>query len=89
MEGVGMLVEHLERVLDGLAPHTLTEPWDTTGLLVGRRGTEVSRVIVALDLTEDVVVVYPRRSERKCSPGKFQKQQNQSIARRCIFRHES
>lgn len=51
-----MLVEDLERVLDELAPRTLTEPWDTTGLLVGRRGTEISKVIVALDLTEDVVV---------------------------------
>ena len=51
-----MLVEDLERVLDELAPRALTEPWDTTGLLVGRRGTEVSKVIVALDLTEDVVV---------------------------------
>ena len=51
-----MLVEDLERVLDELAPRALTESWDTTGLLVGRRGTEVSKVIVALDLTEDVVV---------------------------------
>ena len=51
-----MLVEDLERVLEGLAPGTLTEPWDNTGLLVGRRGTEISKVIVALDLTEDVVV---------------------------------
>ena len=55
-EVVGMLVEDLERVLDELAPRTLTEPWDTTGLLVGRRGTEISKVIVALDLSEDVVV---------------------------------
>lgn len=51
-----MLVEDLERVLDELAPGTLTEPWDVTGLLVGRRGTEVTKVLVALDLTEDVVV---------------------------------
>lgn len=51
-----MLVEDLERVLDELAPCALTEPWDTTGLLVGRRGTEISKVIVALDLSEDVVV---------------------------------
>lgn len=51
-----MLVEDLERVVDELAPRALTEPWDTTGLLVGRRGTEISKVIVALDLTEDVVV---------------------------------
>lgn len=51
-----MLVEDLERVLDDLAPHVLTERWDTTGLLVGRRGTEVSKVIVSLDLSEEVVV---------------------------------
>lgn len=51
-----MLVEDIERVLDELAPRTLTEPWDTTGLLVGRGGTEVTKVLVALDLTEDVVV---------------------------------
>src|SRR5450756_1555065 len=56
MEVIGMLVEDLEQVLDELAPRMLTEPWDTTGLLVGRRGTEVTKVLAALDLTEDVVV---------------------------------
>ncbi|MHB9149580.1 MAG: Nif3-like dinuclear metal center hexameric protein, partial [Thermoleophilia bacterium] len=51
-----MLVEDLERSIEALAPLTLAEPWDNVGLQVGRRGTEVRKVLVALDLTEDVVV---------------------------------
>ena len=54
--GCGVLVEDLERVLEALAPRELAEPWDNTGLLVGRRGSEVRRVLVALDLSEDVLV---------------------------------
>jgi dinuclear metal center YbgI/SA1388 family protein len=49
------LVEDLERVLESLAPRRLAEPWDTVGLLVGRRGVEVRRILVALDLTQEVV----------------------------------
>jgi dinuclear metal center YbgI/SA1388 family protein len=51
-----MIVEDLERILDQFAPRALAEPWDNVGLLVGRRGTQVSKVLVALDLTQDVVV---------------------------------
>ncbi len=51
-----MLVEDLERSIETLAPLALAEAWDNVGLLVGRRGTEVRKVLVALDLTEDVVV---------------------------------
>ena len=51
-----MLVEDLERRIEALAPPELAEPWDNIGLLVGRRGTEVRKVLVALDPTEDVVV---------------------------------
>jgi dinuclear metal center YbgI/SA1388 family protein len=55
-QGRDVLVEDLERVLDRLAPPALAEGWDNVGRLVGRRGREVTRVLVALDLTEDVVV---------------------------------
>src|SRR5680860_1182770 len=55
-KGDVMLVEDLERRIEALAPPELAEPWDNIGLLVGRRGTEVRKVLVALDLTEDVVV---------------------------------
>ncbi len=51
-----MLVEDLERSIEGLVPRALAESWDNVGLLVGRRGIEVRKVLVALDLTEDVVV---------------------------------
>ncbi|MHB8869306.1 MAG: Nif3-like dinuclear metal center hexameric protein [Thermoleophilia bacterium] len=51
-----MLVEDLERRIEALAPRALAEAWDNVGLLVGRRGIEVRKVLVALDLTEDVVV---------------------------------
>lgn len=51
-----MIIEDLERVLDGLAPFALAEPWDNAGLLVGHRSHEVHKILVALDLSEDVVV---------------------------------
>ncbi|HZK48115.1 MAG TPA: Nif3-like dinuclear metal center hexameric protein [Thermoleophilia bacterium] len=50
-----MLVEDLERMIELAAPRALAESWDNVGLLVGRRGTELRRVLVALDLTEEVV----------------------------------
>ncbi len=42
-----VLVEELEQVLDTLAPFATAEPWDNVGLLVGRRGVEVRKVLVA------------------------------------------
>jgi dinuclear metal center YbgI/SA1388 family protein len=51
-----VLVEDLEAILEDLAPVRVAEPWDNVGLLVGRRGNEVKRVLVALDLTSEVLV---------------------------------
>ena len=56
MEERPFLVEDLEGVLEGLAPRAFAEPWDNVGRLVGRRSASVERVLVALDLTEDVLV---------------------------------
>lgn len=50
-----MLLADLERVLDSLAPFSLAEPWDNSGLQVGDRAAPVRRVLVALDLTPDVL----------------------------------
>jgi dinuclear metal center YbgI/SA1388 family protein len=50
------LVEDLEQVLERLAPRAYAEAWDNSGRLVGRRGSLVERVLLALDLTEEVVV---------------------------------
>lgn len=50
-----MLIQDLELVLDELAPFATAESWDNVGLLVGRRSAVAHKVLVALDLTEDVV----------------------------------
>ncbi len=51
-----MLVEDLERSIEAMVPRALAEPWDNVGLLVGRRGTVVRNILVALDLSQDVVI---------------------------------
>ena len=45
------LLEHLER----LAPRELACPWDNPGLLAGREDKEVSKLLIALDATDQVV----------------------------------
>ncbi|NLE74057.1 MAG: Nif3-like dinuclear metal center hexameric protein [Actinobacteria bacterium] len=51
-----MLIEELEQILEEMAPKAFAEPWDNVGLLVGRRLAGVQRILVGLDLTEDVLV---------------------------------
>lgn len=50
-----MLVGELELILDQLAPFSSAETWDNVGLLVGRRSASVRRILVALEVTPDVV----------------------------------
>lgn len=45
------IIEHLEQ----LAPPAYACEWDNPGLLAGRNGREVRRVMVALDATDEVV----------------------------------
>ena len=47
-------VETIEKALFELAPRSGAMDWDNVGLLVGDPGADVSRVLVALDVTEDV-----------------------------------
>ena len=47
--------------LEELAPLELAQPWDNSGLLVERRGEEISRVLLALDITPQVVQEGARR----------------------------
>ena len=47
-------VHEIEAALFQLAPRELAQPWDNVGLLVGRPNREARRVLVALDITEDV-----------------------------------
>ena len=48
-------VKEVEARLYDWAPHELAESWDNVGLLVGSGAREVRRILVALDITEDVV----------------------------------
>lgn len=48
-------VREIEEFLFSLAPRYMKEEWDNVGLLCGRAGAEVTRVLVALDPFEAVV----------------------------------
>lgn len=50
-----MLVAQLLSALERLAPAALAEDWDNVGLIVGRHNQPVRRVIVALDLRDEVL----------------------------------
>ncbi len=48
-------VKKIERLVGEIAPFELAEEWDNVGLLLGRGENEVTRVLVALDLTDGVI----------------------------------
>jgi len=48
-------MQEIMTVLEGLAPVALAEDWDNVGLILGRKTTDVSRVLLALDATEEIV----------------------------------
>lgn len=50
-----MLVAQLLSAVERLAPAALAEEWDNVGLIVGRHNQPVRRVIVALDLRDEVL----------------------------------
>ena len=45
----------IERMVGEIAPFELAEEWDNVGMLFGRRGSEVTRALVALDVTPAVI----------------------------------
>lgn len=42
-------------LMEELAPQSLAEPWDNVGLLLGSRNASVSRIMVTLDVTAEVI----------------------------------
>lgn len=48
-------VSDIEKLVGEIAPFELAEEWDNVGLLFGCRNAEVTRVVVALDLTQKAV----------------------------------
>ena len=51
----GCTAADIERLVGEIAPYELAESWDNVGLLAGRRGAAVTRVLTALDLTDGVI----------------------------------
>ena len=57
-EAMGMracTAKELERIVGEIAPYELAEEWDNVGLLVGRQESKITRVLVALDATREVL----------------------------------
>jgi dinuclear metal center YbgI/SA1388 family protein len=48
-------VNDLVELLEELMPSNLAEDWDNVGLMVGRKGKTVKRILLALDLSKEVV----------------------------------
>lgn len=48
------VIQQIVQVLEQWAPPDLAESWDNTGLLLGDRRTEISRIMTCLTLTPDV-----------------------------------
>ena len=50
-----MLIKDIVSHLENLAPRSLQESYDNSGLLVGNLNVEVEKALICLDVTEDVV----------------------------------
>lgn len=50
-----MLTKDLMRILNAIAPFSMAEEYDNPGLIVGNLDTEIRGILLALDLTEDVI----------------------------------
>ena len=48
-------VGEIEAALFEIAPHACAMDWDNVGLLVGKPGREVRKILVSLDITEAVI----------------------------------
>ena len=60
-EGMETTVSDLLETLHAWAPPSLQESYDNSGLLVGEPNTAIQGVLVALDMTEEVVAEAARR----------------------------
>jgi len=48
-------VQHVAEVMNRIAPRQLAEDWDNPGLLVGSFNSEVEKIFVSLDVTDEVI----------------------------------
>ena len=50
-----MRVRDIAAAIESFAPLTLQESYDNSGLIVGRMDDEVSKALLAVDVTEEVI----------------------------------
>jgi dinuclear metal center YbgI/SA1388 family protein len=50
-----MTIREIKQVLEQFAPLELQEEYDNTGLLIGNPDTEISKVLITLDITDEVL----------------------------------
>ena len=50
-----MLLREIYKNLDTIAPFEYQEEWDNSGLLVGDMESDVERILVTLDVTDEVI----------------------------------
>ena len=50
-----MTIREIKQVLEHYAPLELQEEYDNSGLLIGNPEMEISKVLVAVDITEEVL----------------------------------
>ena len=55
-------IQHLEEAMERIAPSHLAEEWDNVGLLAGERSQHLRRVLLCIDLTEDVLAEAVRKN---------------------------
>ena len=48
-------VQHISEIMNRIAPRQLAEEWDNPGLLVGSFDSEVEKIFVCLDVTDETV----------------------------------
>ena len=58
-----VMIREVMDIMEKWAPSSLAETWDNTGLLVGESASEISHIIIALDVTEKTL-----RSAEKNGP---------------------
>ncbi len=49
------VVNDIIKIMEGIAPAGLAESWDNAGFLIGRRDNAVKKIMVALDVSPEVV----------------------------------
>lgn len=60
---MSVIVNDIVSLLEELIPVELAESWDNVGLMIGKRDNPVKRLLLALDITEEVV---EQAIEKKC-----------------------